>query len=83
MYELGTTTGHHPVHHHRYCTGGHSLHVHHAVDGYMSIEHVIVASTGVGYAIVGTLQWVKGDLPNGMIWVGYAFAQVGLWMNLK
>jgi len=83
MNELGTTTGHHHVHHHRHCIGGHSLHVHHDLDGYMSIEHVIVASTGVGYAVVGILQWVKGDLPNGMIWVGYAFAQVGLWMNLK
>ena len=47
------------------------------------IEHIIVGATGAGYLIVGTLQWLKGDLPNGMIWVGYAFAQVGLWMNLK
>ena len=49
----------------------------------MSVEHIIVGATGAGYLIVGTLQWLKGDLPNGMIWVGYAFAQVGLWMNLK
>jgi hypothetical protein len=49
----------------------------------MSLEHLIVATTGVGYLIVGVLQWTKGDLPNGMVWTGYAFAQVGLWMNLK
>jgi hypothetical protein len=49
----------------------------------MSLEHLIVATTGVGYLIVGVLQWAKGDLPNGMVWTGYAFAQVGLWMNLK
>jgi len=49
----------------------------------MSIEHVIVGATGIGYLIVGVLQWVKGDLPNGMIWTGYAFAQVGLWLNIK
>lgn len=49
----------------------------------MSLEHLIVGATGIGYLIVGTLQWLKGDLPNGMIWVGYSFAQVGLWINLK
>ena len=47
------------------------------------IEQIIVGATGLGYLIVGTLQWYKGDLPNGMIWIGYAFAQVGLWLNLK
>ena len=47
------------------------------------IEQLIVGATGLGYLIVGSLQWYKGDLPNGMIWIGYAFAQVGLWLNLK
>ena len=47
------------------------------------IEQLIVGATGLGYLIVGTLQWTKGDTPNGMIWIGYAFAQVGLWLNLK
>jgi hypothetical protein len=47
------------------------------------VEHIIVALTGIGYLVVGALQWIKGDLPNGMIWTGYAFAQVGLWINLK
>jgi len=49
----------------------------------MSIEQIIIGSTGIGYAIVGFMQWWKGDLSNGMIWTGYAFAQVGLWINLK
>lgn len=49
----------------------------------MTVEHIIVGATGVGYLIVGVLQWVKGELSNGMIWTGYAFAQVGLWLNLK
>ena len=49
----------------------------------MSTEHLIVGLTGIGYLIVGALQWTKGELSNGMIWTGYAFAQVGLWMNLK
>ena len=49
----------------------------------MNIEQVIVAATGIGYLIVGVLQWSKGELSNGMIWTGYAFAQVGLWLNIK
>lgn len=49
----------------------------------MNIEQVIVALTGVGYLIVGILQWSKGELSNGMIWSGYAFAQVGLFLNIK
>jgi hypothetical protein len=47
------------------------------------IEHTIVAATGVGYLIVGILQWTKGAGANGMIWTGYAFAQIGLWINLR
>ena len=49
----------------------------------MTLEQLIVAATGIGYLVVGLLQWTKGELSNGMIWTGYAFAQVGLWMNLK
>lgn len=49
----------------------------------VTIEHIIVGATGIGYLIVGVLQWSKGELSNGMIWTGYAFAQVGLWLNIK
>ena len=49
----------------------------------MSLEHYIVGATGLGYFIVGILQLLKGSVPNAMIWIGYAFAQVGLWINLK
>jgi len=47
------------------------------------VEQVIVGATGLGYLTVGILQWAKGEGANGMIWIGYAFAQVGLWLNLK
>jgi hypothetical protein len=47
------------------------------------IEQLIVGATGLGYLVVGVLQWVKGEPSNGMIWTGYAFAQVGLWLNLN
>jgi len=47
------------------------------------IEHWIVGATGIGYLIVGMLQLSKGSIPNALIWIGYAAAQVGLWMNIK
>jgi hypothetical protein len=47
------------------------------------IEHIIVAVTGLGYAIVGVLQLTKGATGNAVMWIGYAVAQVGLFVNLK
>ena len=49
----------------------------------MSIEHYIVGATGIGYAIVGLLRWSKGDIDNGLVWTGYALAQIGLWRLIK
>ena len=49
----------------------------------MSIEHYIVGATGIGYAIVGCLRVVKGDYNNGLVWCGYAIAQIGLWRLIK
>ena len=49
----------------------------------MALDKVIVAMTGFGYLIVGLMQLKKGSIPNAMIWVGYSFAQVGLWASLK
>ena len=47
------------------------------------LEKYIVGATGIGYLMVGVLQLRKGSIPNAMIWLGYSFAQVGLWMALK
>lgn len=47
------------------------------------IEQLIVSATGLGYLTVGVLQWEKGAVGNGLMWVGYAIAQVGLYLNLK
>ena len=49
----------------------------------MNLETVIVTATGIGYLVVGVLQATKGSIPNAMIWIGYAFAQVGLLLTLK
>jgi len=47
------------------------------------LEKTIIAATGMGYLMVGVLQLRKGSISNAMIWLGYSFAQVGLWMALK
>ena len=47
------------------------------------IEMIIVGTIGIGYAVVGTLQWLKGDIGAGIMWIGYSFAQIGLFINLK
>ena len=49
----------------------------------MEIEKIIVAATGLGYLVVGLAQYAKGSPSNAFIWIGYAVAQTGLWMNLK
>jgi len=49
----------------------------------MDYEKWIVAATGFGYLVVGLAQYFKGSSSNTLIWLGYAAAQVGLWMNLK
>ena len=49
----------------------------------MTIEHYIVGATGIGYAIVGILRWCKGDIDNGLVWTGYALAQIGLRRLIK
>ena len=47
------------------------------------LEKYIVAATGFGYLVVGLSQLKKGAIPNGMIWIGYSFSQIGIWMALK
>jgi hypothetical protein len=49
----------------------------------LSMEQYIVGATGIGYFLVGMAQLGKGDGSNAMIWLGYSFSQIGLWLNLK
>jgi hypothetical protein len=47
------------------------------------IEQLLVGATGLSYFIVGVLQLSKGAIGNAVMWIGYALAQIGLYMNLK
>lgn len=49
----------------------------------MTVSHYIVTLTGLGYLIVGIQQGINKNLSGFMIWVGYAFAQAGLYQTLK
>ena len=49
----------------------------------MDIEKYIVAATGIVYLVVVLAQYFKVSTSNAFIWLGYAAAQIGLWMNLK
>jgi hypothetical protein len=48
----------------------------------MTISHYIVSLVGIGYAVVGIQQWHLGNIGNALMWVGYAFSQIGLFMQL-
>lgn len=48
----------------------------------MTISHLIVASIGVGYLVVGIQQWMKGNTGSAIMWIGYSFSQIGLYMGL-
>jgi hypothetical protein len=41
--------------------------------------HWLIAATGIAYAYIAIEQTYKGNLATGMVWAGYAFAQIGLW----
>ena len=48
----------------------------------MTISHYIVSLVGVGYFIVGVQQMMKGNTAGAIMWLGYAFSQIGLFMGL-
>lgn len=48
----------------------------------MTASHLIVAVVGVGYLVVGIQQWMKGNTGPAIMWIGYSFSQIGLYMGL-
>ena len=48
----------------------------------MTISHWIVSLVGIGYLIVGVQQYLKGNVGGAILWSGYAFSQIGLFMGL-
>ena len=48
----------------------------------MTISHYIVCLVGIGYLIVGIQQFMLKNYGGAVIWIGYAFSQIGLFMGL-
>ena len=48
-----------------------------------TLSQTVVALTGFGYFAVGIDQILRGNASGSIIWVGYAFAQIGLYLQLK
>jgi hypothetical protein len=43
----------------------------------------LVIAVGVVYAAVAVDQVLEGNLPMGIVFAGYSFSNIGLWMGLK
>jgi hypothetical protein len=48
----------------------------------MTASHYIVSAVGVGYLVVGIQQLWKGNIGPAIMWIGYSFSQIGLYMGL-
>jgi len=48
----------------------------------MTISHYIVAVVGVGYLVVGIQQMLLNNMGAAIMWIGYSFSQIGLYMGL-
>ena len=48
----------------------------------MTPSHFIVGLVGIGYLTVGIEQWIRGNTGPAIMWIGYAFSQIGLFMGL-
>lgn len=43
----------------------------------------LIALVGIIYAYVAIEQFIQGNTPMFIVWVGYAFANLGLWMAVR
>jgi hypothetical protein len=48
----------------------------------MTVSHYIVSVVGIGYFVVGCQQYYLGNTGSAIMWLGYAFSQIGLFMGL-
>ena len=47
------------------------------------MSHTLIAIIGVAYIWIGVEQWLKGDTGVGVMFIGYAVGQTGVWMQAK
>lgn len=44
---------------------------------------ILIIIVGMIYSYVAFEQWLNGNIPMFIVWAGYAFANLGLWMALR
>jgi len=49
----------------------------------MTISHLIIGLTAIGYFIVGMQQFYLRNTAGGIIWTSYACSNIGLFLTLK
>lgn len=47
------------------------------------MSHTLIALIGVAYIWIGLEQWANGNAGVGIMFLGYAVAQWGVWMQAK
>ena len=47
------------------------------------MSHTLIALIGVAYVWIGVEQWTKGNMGVAVMFIGYACAQAGVYMQAK
>lgn len=47
------------------------------------MSHVLIAAIGIAYVWIACEQYLKADHGVALMFLGYAVAQVGVWMQAK
>jgi hypothetical protein len=47
------------------------------------VSHTLIALIGVAYVWIGIEQWFKGNTGVGVMFIGYAVGQAGVWLQAK
>lgn len=43
----------------------------------------LIIGVGIVYAVISAMQTVKGNAAMGIVFAGYAFSNIGLWMAAR
>ena len=47
------------------------------------MSHTLILAIGVAYVWIGVEQWAKGNTGVGIMFLGYAVAQAGVYLQAK